>query len=749
MTEEEMIQAAFDNLLQYYLKSNHRKKADVIQKAYNFALHATQNVRRPSGEHYMLHPIAVATIASHEMGLGSTSICAALLHDVIETSDYTIDDIKVIFGSKIAQIVEGLTKIAGGIFGDKASEQAENFKKLLLTMSEDIRVILIKICDRLDNMRHLDAQPIAKQYKIAGETLFIYAPLANRLGLNQIKTELEDLSFKYEHPEEYAAIEKKLAYTHEQREHLFDDFTNPIKDALDKIGIKYEIKARVKSPYSIWNKMQKKHVSFDEIYDILAVRIVFTPTTREDEVKECFSIYVELCKLYQSHPDRLRDWLSHPKANGYQALHVTLMSNQGRWIEVQIRSDRMDEIAEQGFAAHWKYKTDDDPMNTERVAEDELNGWLRTIKEILDDPQPDAMDFLDAIKLNLFASEIFVFSPKGDIITMPAGCTALDYAFQIHTFLGTHCIGAKVNHKLVPLSHKLQGGDQVEIITSNSQHVQPVWINFVTTAKARNKIQALLRKQEREYAKEGNTILTSWLEQNGLSLTTSILNKLAEVYKEKQQERLLVAIAKREIVLGESDLNAIYSNKRQKSSKKNRLEWRKYIPFVKSKNTAKNKDNDYLVIGKDFDKNQTIVITEDNISRYKFPDCCKPIPGDPILAYINSDNELEIHSRSCTEAARLKSSFGANILAAQWNMRGDMSFVTAISMKGIDRKGMVKDVTVMLSDTFEVNIHRLTVVTDDGIFIAEIELKVRDNSNLDEIIKKLQTINGMQSVHRV
>ncbi len=749
MTEEEMIQAAFDNLLQYYLKSNHRKKADVIQKAYNFALHATQNVRRPSGEHYMLHPIAVATIASHEMGLGSTSICAALLHDVIETSDYTIDDIKVIFGSKIAQIVEGLTKIAGGIFGDKASEQAENFKKLLLTMSEDIRVVLIKICDRLDNMRHLDAQPIAKQYKIAGETLFIYAPLANRLGLNQIKTELEDLSFKYEHPEEYAAIEKKLAYTHEQREHLFDDFTNPIKDALDKIGIKYEIKARVKSPYSIWNKMQKKHVSFDEIYDILAVRIVFTPTTREDEVKECFSIYVELCKLYQSHPDRLRDWLSHPKANGYQALHVTLMSNQGRWIEVQIRSDRMDEIAEQGFAAHWKYKTDDDPMNTERVAEDELNGWLRTIKEILDDPQPDAMDFLDAIKLNLFASEIFVFSPKGDIITMPAGCTALDYAFQIHTFLGTHCIGAKVNHKLVPLSHKLQGGDQVEIITSNSQHVQPVWINFVTTAKARNKIQALLRKQEREYAKEGNTILTSWLEQNGLSLTTSILNKLAEVYKEKQQERLLVAIAKREIVLGESDLNAIYSNKRQKSSKKNRLEWRKYIPFVKSKNTAKNKDNDYLVIGKDFDKNQTIVITEDNISRYKFPDCCKPIPGDPILAYINSDNELEIHSRSCTEAARLKSSFGANILAAQWNMRGDMSFVTAISMKGIDRKGMVKDVTVMLSDTFEVNIHRLTVVTDDGIFIAEIELKVRDNSNLDEIIKKLQTINGMQSVHRV
>lgn len=748
MTEEGMIQAAFDNLLQGYLNSNHRKKVDVIQKAYNFALHATQNVRRPSGEHYMIHPIAVATIASQEMGLGSTSICAALLHDVVEKSDYNIDDIKVIFGSKIAQIVEGLTKIAGGIFGDKASEQAENFKKLLLTMSEDIRVILIKICDRLDNMRHLDAQPVAKQYKIAGETLFIYAPLANRLGLNQIKTELEDLSFKYEHPEEYAGIEKKLAYTHEQREHLFDDFTNPIREALDRIGTKYEIKARIKSPYSIWNKMQKKHVSFDEIYDILAVRIVFTPHNREDEVKECFNIYVELCKLYQSHPDRLRDWLSHPKANGYQALHVTLMSNQGRWIEVQIRSNRMDEIAEQGFAAHWKYKTDSDPMNTERVAEDELNGWLRTIKEILDDPQPDAMDFLDAIKLNLFASEIFVFSPKGDIITMPAGCTALDYAFQIHTYLGTHCIGAKVNHKLVPLSHKLKGGDQVEIITSNSQHVQPVWINFVTTAKARNKIQALLRKQEREQAKEGTAILTAWLEQNGLSLTTSILNKLAEAHKEKQHDRLLVAIAKGEITLDEKDLDTIFNKKQHDSTKKSSKGWRKYLPFVKPKKKETVHDGDCIVIGKDFDKTQTIVITEDNISRYKFPDCCKPIPGDPILAYINKENKLEIHSRSCTDAARLKSTFGANILAAQWNMRGDMSFMTTIAMKGIDRKGMIKDVTILLSDTFELNIHRLTVSTEDGIFIGELEIQVRDNSNLDEIIKRILTVNGMQSVHR-
>ncbi|MBQ0074972.1 MAG: bifunctional (p)ppGpp synthetase/guanosine-3',5'-bis(diphosphate) 3'-pyrophosphohydrolase [Prevotella sp.] len=749
MTEEQekkMMDDAFERLVQGYLKSNHRKKVDVIQKAYNFALRAHEGEHRTSGEPFMMHPIAVATIVSQEMGLGSTSICAALLHDVIDGSDYTIDDINNIFGAKIAQIVDGLTKIAGGIFGDKASAQAENFKKLLLTMSEDIRVILIKICDRLDNMRHLDRETESKQYKIAGETLYIYAPLANRLGLNQIKTELEDLSFKYEHPEEYSAIENKLAYTREQRETLFDDFTMPIRESLDKIGAQYDIKARVKSPYSIWNKMQKKHVSFDEIYDILAVRIVFKPRSREEEVNECFNIYVELCKLYKSHPDRLRDWLSHPKANGYQALHVTLMSNQGMWIEVQIRSDRMDEIAEQGFAAHWKYKTDKDPMNTERVAEDELNGWLRTIKEILDDPQPDAMDFLDAIKLNLFASEIFVFSPKGDIITMPAGGTALDFAFQIHTFLGTHCIGAKVNHKLVPLSHKLKGGDQIEIITSNSQHVQPAWINFVTTAKARNKIQALLRKQEREQAKEGERILSEWLVQHDLALTTSILDRLTEAHDEKLHSKFLTGIGTGDIVLGEKDLDVVFN--RKKKDKSVAKGWRKYIPFVRSKknDTA---SNDYLVVGKEFDKTQTVVITEETISQYIFPDCCKPVPGDPILAYINGKNQVEIHSRSCSEAARLKSSFGSKILAARWNMRGEMSFSSFISVRGIDRKGMLKDVATLLSDTFDINIHSVKTLTEDGIFSGEIELLVCNVAILETVIKDLAKINGMQSVHRL
>ena len=472
LEDEKLINDAFQRLLDSYLSSRHRKKVDLITKTFNFARQAHKGVRRLSGEPYIIHPIAVAQIACEEVGLGSTSICSALLHDVVEDTDYTVDDIENIFGTKIAQIVDGLTKISGGIFGEQASAQAENFKKLLLTMSDDIRVILIKICDRLHNMRTLESQPANKQYKIAGETLYIYAPLANRLGLYKVKSELENLSFRFEHPDEYTSITNKLKSTSQQREQLFEQFKAPIKEALDQMDINYEIKQRVKTPYSIWSKMQNKHVAFEEIYDILAVRIIFKPKVREEEVNECFNIYVAISKIYKSHPDRLRDWLSHPKANGYQALHVTLMSKTGQWIEVQIRSDRMDEVAEQGFAAHWKYK---DGLEDEEYTEDEaeLNDWLRTIKEILDDPQPDAMDFLDTIKLNLFASEIFVFTPKGEIKTMPAGCTALDFAFSIHTFLGSHCIGAKVNHKLVPLSHKLNSGDQIRRGSTLYQQPKP------------------------------------------------------------------------------------------------------------------------------------------------------------------------------------------------------------------------------------------------------------------------------------
>ncbi len=740
--EEKIIQDAFQHLLDTYLASRHRKKVDIITKAFNFARQAHKGVRRLSGEPYIMHPIAVAQIACEEMGLGSTSICSALLHDVVEDTDYTVEDIENIFGPKIAQIVNGLTKISGGIFGDKASAQAENFKKLLLTMSDDIRVILIKICDRLHNMRTLESQPANKQYKIAGETLYIYAPLANRLGLNKIKTELENLSFRFEHPEEYANITNKLSFTKEQRDRLFEQFTAPIKETLDAMGIDYELKARVKSPYSIWNKMQTKHVTFDEIYDILAVRIIFTPKVRADEIDECFKIYVAISRIYKSHPDRLRDWLSHPKANGYQALHVTLMSKQGRWIEVQIRSDRMNEVAEQGFAAHWKYK--DKGEYTED--ENELNEWLRTIKEILDDPQPDAMDFLDAIKLNLFASEIFVFTPKGEIKTMPAGCTALDFAFQIHTLLGSHCIGAKVNHKLVPLSHKLQSGDQVEILTSKSQHVQPSWLNFATTAKAKAKIQAILRRNNREIQKQGEAFLNAWLERNDMEMTTSVLDKLCEFHNLKKHESLFLCIGNKSVILTEKDLDEL--NKKKKSSSPSN--WLKYVPFIgHDKKDEQDKKAEPFTVDNTLNRKKAIVINDGNIDTYLFPTCCHPIPGDDILGYIDNQNHVEIHKRNCPVASKLKSSYGNRLLDAKWDMRNIRLFNATIEIRGIDRQGMLHDVVDVISDEMNVNMHNLSLTSKEDIFMGKIEVLVHNRQEVKNIINSLKKIKGLQEIQQI
>lgn len=745
--EKKMVDDAYQHLLDTYLASRHRKKIDIINKAFNFARQAHKGVRRLSGEPYIMHPIAVAQIACEEMGLGSTSICAALLHDVVEDTDYTIEDIQNIFGAKIAQIVDGLTKISGGIFGEQASAQAENFKKLLLTMSDDIRVILIKICDRLHNMRTLASQPANKQYKIAGETLYIYAPLANRLGLNKIKTELENLSFKFEHPDAYADIEKKLKSTQDSRDTLFKLFTDPIKKSLDDMGVKYQIKARVKSPYSIWNKMQTKHVTFDEIYDILAVRIIYTPDRRDDEINECFKIYVALNKIYESHPDRLRDWVNHPKANGYQALHVTLMSKQGRWIEVQIRSDRMDEVAEQGFAAHWKYKDGGE------IAEDdgELNDWLRTIKEILDDPQPDAMDFLDAIKLNLFASEIFVFTPKGEIKTMPAGCTALDFAFQIHTFLGSHCIGAKVNHKLVPLSHKLQSGDQVEILTSKSQHVQPSWINFVSTAKAKAKIQAILRRNGREIQKQGEEILRAWLNAKGLQTSAAVLDKLCAFHDIQNHENLFMALGDKNIILGDKDFEELKKDNKKKNI--SATAWLKYVPFLgkdkKKENEKEQQEDKLMVVGKDFDKKRPIYISEKNYGQFRFPHCCHPIPGDDILGYIDNNNRIEIHKRACPVAGKLKTSFGNRIIDAKWDMHRQMLFDATIEIRGIDRRGMLKDVAEVLSDKLNINIRKITITSEDGIFDGSIDIQVYDRDDVKQIIDTLKTISDLQEVMQI
>ena len=764
MTEEEIIQReadddkliseAYDRLIGDYLNSRHRKKVDLITKAFNFARQAHKGVRRLSGEPYIMHPIAVAQIVCSEIGLGSTSICSALLHDVVEDTDYTVEDIANMFGDKIAQIVDGLTKISGGIFGEQASAQAENFKKLLLTMSEDIRVIIIKIADRLHNMRTLESQPANKQYKIAGETLYLYAPLAHRLGLYKIKSELENLSFRFEHPEEYATIKRQLEGSRVSRHQSFEQFTQPIEKVLREMGFDYEIRERVKTPYSIWNKMQNKHVTFDEIYDILAVRIIFKPKNRKDEVDDCFKIYTALTKIYRRHPDRLRDWLTKPKANGYQALHVTLMSHEGQWIEVQIRSDRMDEIAEQGLAAHWKYKEGDhgaDPEAAEIVEdESEMNEWLHTIKEILDDPQPDAMDFLDAIKLNLFASEIFVFTPKGEIKTMPAECSVLDFAFSIHTFLGSHCIGAKVNHKLVPLSHRLSSGDQVEVLTSKSQHVQPSWINFVYTAKAKAKVQAIIRRAQREVQKQGEEMLTAWLTANGFESSQATIDRLSNYHQCQQREEFYLQIGEKKIVLGTADADELKGkNKKNESSGG----WRKYVPFVKAKKeeSGKTKEEKELFIVPDkFDRKKPLFLNEENIHQFIFPnDCCHPIPGDDVLGYIDKQNRIEIHKRACSVANRLKASYGNRIIDVKWDMHKLLFFDATIHLGGIDRRGLVNEVTRVISNQLSVDIRRLSFTTEDGIFDGTIDLRVHDRDEVKAILDSLKEVENLKEVSEI
>ena len=736
IADEEMINQAFHELLNDYLNTKHRKKVEIITKAFNFANQAHKGIKRRSGEPYIMHPIAVASIVCNEIGLGSTSICAALLHDVVEDTDYTVEDIENIFGPKIAQIVDGLTKISGGIFGDRASAQAENFKKLLLTMSNDIRVILIKIADRLHNMRTLGSMLPNKQYKIAGETLYIYAPLANRLGLYKIKTELENLSFKYEHPEEYAEIEEKLNATAAERDKVFNDFTAPIRTQLDKMGLKYRILARVKSIYSIWNKMQTKHVPFEEIFDLLAVRIIFEPRNEEEELNDCFDIYVSISKIYKPHPDRLRDWVSHPKANGYQALHVTLMGNNGQWIEVQIRSERMNDVAEQGFAAHWKYKEGGGSED-----EGELEKWLKTIKEILDDPQPDAIDFLDTIKLNLFASEIFVFTPKGELKTMPQNSTALDFAFSLHTDIGSHCIGAKVNHKLVPLSHKLQSGDQVEILTSKSQRVQPQWEVFATTARARAKIAAILRKERKANQKIGEEILNEFLKKEEIRPEEAVIEKLRKLHNAKNEEELLAAIGSKAIVLGEADKNEL--------KEKQTSNWKKYLTFSFGNSKEKQEEKEPQEKEK-INPKEVLKLTEESLQKkYIMAECCHPIPGDDVLGYVDENDRIIIHKRQCPVAAKLKSSYGNRILATEWDTHKELSFLVYIYIKGIDNMGLLNEVTQVISRQLNVNIRKLTIETEDGIFEGKIQLWVHDVDDVKTICNNLKKIQNIKQVSRV
>ena len=749
--DEDMVQQAYQHLIDTYLASPHRKKTELIAKAFNFARKAHEGVQRLSGEPYITHPLAVAQIVCGEIGLGSTSICAALLHDVVEDTEYTVEDLKNVFGDKIAQIVDGLTKISGGIFGDKASAQAESFKKLLLTMSDDIRVILIKIADRLHNMRTLGSQPPHKQYKIAGETLYIYAPLSHRLGLNRIKEELEDLSFQYEHPESYKEISQRLNEIRPHLDETFNSFIRPIREKLDKLGLPYDISARVKRPFSAWNKMQTKHVEFEEIYDLLAVRIVFDSSNPDDqdvENAECMRIYAICTSIYKAHPDRFRDWLSNPKSNGYRAVHTTLMSPGGRWVEVQIRSRRMDDVAERGFAAHWRYKDGEDDIDATDTKATELNKWLLTIKEILDDPQPSAMDFLSTIKLNLYSSEILVITPKGEFKTMPTGSTVLDFAFLIHSVVGTHCMGAKVNHQLVPYSYVLKSGDQVEILTSKEVRVEPAWINVATTGKARGKIAMHLRRQRREQQKKGEELVAQWCTDHDFEQNSYVLDRLCMIHKVDLREDLYAGIGAGTIVLTDEDVEALHRKPEQ--NKKKGKGWKRFVPFYKSKPVQDEPlmpapQGEPLVV----DRKKPLYLNEENIHRVTMCPHCHPIPGDEVLGYIDDQNRVIIHKRRCDIADRLKNVDGNHILAVFWDTHQQLNFSATLHLEGIDRVGIIKSLMDIITGQLNVNVHQLSIAANDGIFQGDIELSVHDTDNLNAIIKDLKKVDGIEEITRV
>ena len=713
--ENELMDRAFEDLLNDYINSPHSKKVDIIRKAYQFAKTAHAGVRRRSGEPYIIHPIAVAHIVCKDIGLGSTSICAALLHDVVEDTDYTVDDIKDLFGEKIAQIVKGLTKISGGVFGDQASAQAENFRKLIITMSEDIRVVLIKIADRLHNMRTLDSQSTAKQYKIAGETEYIYAPLAHRLGLFTIKTELEDLSFKYNFPEKYESISKRLEEEREKRMAVYDNFSLPIMNKLNSYGYEFVMKERIKSAFSIWKKMEAKRIPFEEVYDILGARIVFKPHPGADERLECFKIYNLITSIYTLHPGRTRDWLSTPKANGYEALHVTVMGPDGQWIEVQIRSQRMDDIAEKGLAAHWNYKKD------YSSSESKIEEWLSTVNEILKNPDSNAMHFLDTFKLALYDTEVFVFTPKGEMKTLPSGATALDFAFDIHSDIGMHCIGAKVNNKLVPLNYVLQGGDQVEILTAKQQEPQPEWINYVTTVRAKEKLNTIYKQNSKLFRQKGERILRDTLEALGYvvkkDFNNDVIKMLLEHFKLENFEDVLTKLGKEEISL--IDVPTLVKNKNKKIS---------FTSLFSSK-------------GKKVKEKETT-------HKYCLAPCCKPIPGDDIIGF-KSDEGIIIHKRDCPEALRLKSAHGPKIVETKWEEAEEQVYNATIEIEGIDKKHILMDILKIISEDLDANIKKLTVNTFGGIFNAKINIYVSHVNDVKKICKEALKINGIERATRV
>jgi len=700
--------------------------AKIIKKAFNTSLEAHKEMRRKSGEPYIYHPLAVAQICVEEIGLGTTSIVSALLHDVVEDTDIELEEIAEDFGPKVARIIDGLTKISG-VFDHGSSQQAENFRKMLLTLSDDVRVILVKLADRLHNMRTLGSMPRHKQLKIISETIYLYAPLAHRLGLYSIKSELEDLWLKYTEPEVYEQIVEKVAESKTSRTRFIRGFINPISDELDKTGLHFEVKGRPKSIYSIWNKMKKQDIPFEEVYDLFAVRIIIDSELNQEK-SACWQVYSIVTDFYMPNPDRLRDWVSTPKANGYESLHTTVMSRKGKWVEVQIRTKRMDEIAEKGYAAHWKYKDGMSPAH-----ESGLEMWIQKVRDILEQNDTNAIEFVDDFRGNLFNEEVFVFTPKGDLKILPAAATALDFAFDIHTEVGAKCLGAKVNNKLVPLNYKLHNGDQIEILTSSKQKPNEDWLRFVVTSKAKSKIKDTLKEAKKLAAADGKEIIQRKLKQMKVPFDGDVANQLRAFFEEKTITDFYYKVGKG--LIDPSEIKK-YKDFKTEKGKTRRAKTNKSAysdDFSKVKDTG----HDILLIGEDMD-----------VIDYKFARCCNPIPGDDVFGFVTINEGIKVHRTTCPNAPELLSNHGNRIVKAKWLSKQQSAFLAGLRIIGTDRVGLMRDVTDVISNELKVNMRSISIDTETGIFDGQIRLYINNTVHLDELISKLEKVQGVMGVSR-
>lgn len=731
--DQRLIQDYYDELCRSFDQRISEDGIQRIQKAFEFANNAHAGVKRKSGEPYIIHPIAVANIVSSEIGLGATSIIAAILHDVVEDTDYSLTDMENLFGDKVAKIVDGLTKLSDDLTAQQDSKQATNFRKMLMTLSDDVRVILIKLADRLHNMRTLESMAPHKQLKIAAETLYIFAPLAHRLGLYAIKTELEDLSLKYKQPETYNLIQFRLHSQKERRDYLVNEFIKPIEKELTAEGIDFSISGRLKSTYSIWNKMQSKGVSFDEIYDLLAIRIVFKPKENVSEKRQCFDILSLITDVYKPKPDRIRDWITIPKANGYEALHVTVMGPQGKWVEVQIRTERMDAIAERGFAAHYKYKGETSP-------ETELDRWLEKIREMLQNPESDALEFLDEFKMNLYSREIVVFTPKGKMVNLPKGSTVIDFAYEIHTDLGNHCIGAKISHKLVPVSHVIQSGDQIEILTSKTQKPDIEWLKFIFTAKAKAKVKQAFKLDKRQHLEQGREIIEEKLRSFNIQPTSDTLKKLTAYYNLSNKDQLYAQVG-----MGFIDINDIDSVLKIRRQSKIAKFWK--LSFGRN---SEDEEPNIELPTKAIDKKSTFILKENpEETNYTLAKCCQPIPGDNVLGYLTSNAHVVIHKRNCPTANKLMSEQGDRIITAEWTKFKIRSYLTRLRLNGFDRVGIVSEITNIISKLNNINMRTVMFDTHDGIFEGDLYLYIHNVDDLNSLINRLKKVKGVDNIERI